>query len=142
MFLDGRREWNAVEWSEVFIVFAVSHLVGDFALQTKWQAQHKRGGLGRDPEARRALAAHVLTYTLAFVPAFVWLWDDVGAGVLVLAALVAATHAVQDDGRLIEAYARTVKRISPADHPVLMLAVDQTFHMVVLLALALLAQVV
>jgi hypothetical protein len=25
-------------WVEVFVVFFVSHLVGDFALQTEWQA--------------------------------------------------------------------------------------------------------
>ena len=60
-------------WVEVLVVFLVCHLVGDFALQTEWQAQHKRDGLGGDPTARRALLAHVSTYTLAFVPAFVWL---------------------------------------------------------------------
>jgi hypothetical protein len=127
-----------VDWSEIFIVFVVSHLVGDFALQTEWQAKHKHGGLGRDPVARRALGAHVLTYTLAFVPAFVWLWDSLGAGVLGIAVLVAGTHAVEDDGRLLDAYIRTVKRTSGA-HPMLMVAVDQTFHLVVLLGLAVLA---
>ena len=50
-------------WVEVLVVFLVSHLVGDFALQTEWQAQNKRDGLGGDPTARRALLAHVLTYT-------------------------------------------------------------------------------
>lgn len=128
-----------MEWSEVFIVFAVCHLVGDFGLQTTWQAEHKRGGLGADREARRALAAHVLVYTLTFVPAFVWLWGDLGAGVLALAALLAATHGLQDDGRALEAYARAVKRIVPAEQPGLMLALDQSLHMVVLLGLALLA---
>jgi hypothetical protein len=127
-----------VDWSQIFIVFVVSHLVGDFALQTEWQAKHKHGGLGRDPVARRALGAHVLTYTLAFVPAFVWLWDSLGAGVLGVAALLAGTHAVEDDGRLLDAYMRTVKRTSSA-HPMLMVAVDQTFHLVVLLGLAVLA---
>jgi hypothetical protein len=127
-----------VDWSDVFLVFAVSHLVGDFAFQTEWQAQHKRGGLGSNPVARRALVTHVLTYTLAFVPAFVWLWDDLGAGVLALAALLAGEHLVQDDGRLLNAWVRTVKRTDPSRHPPVMIAVDQTFHAVVLLALALL----
>src|SRR5215207_1947283 len=36
---------GGLTWFEVFAVFAVSHLVGDFALQTEWQARHKRGGL-------------------------------------------------------------------------------------------------
>jgi hypothetical protein len=127
-----------VDWSDVFIVFAVSHLVGDFVLQTEWQAQHKRGGLGPDPLARRALATHVLTYTLAFIPAFVWLWDDLGPGVFALAALLAITHEIQDDGRALAAFARTVKHTDPEEHPIVMVAVDQTFHMVVLLGLALL----
>ena len=128
-----------MDWSEVFLVLVLSHLVGDFALQTAWQAQHKRGGLGPDRVSRRALLAHVGTYTLAFVPAFVWLWDSLGPGVFALAALIAGTHLIQDDGRLLEAYVRTVKRTSPEHHGTLMLAVDQTFHALVLFGLALVA---
>jgi hypothetical protein len=86
-----------VDWPAVFVVFLILHLVGDFALQTEWEAQHKRGGLGRDPVARRALAGHVLTYTLAFVPA------------------------------------------DPSRQPAAVVALDQTFHVVVLLGLALVA---
>ena len=37
------------------MVFVISHLVGDFLLQTDFQARYKHGGLGRDPVARRAL---------------------------------------------------------------------------------------
>jgi len=126
-------------WVEVFAVFVVSHLVGDFALQTEWQAQHKRGGLGPDPTARRALLAHVTTYTLAFVPAFVWLWDPLGAGVLALAAILFGTHLVQDDGRLLDEYISRVKRTDPGSHPMVFLALDQTLHVVVLFGLALTA---
>jgi Protein of unknown function (DUF3307) len=126
-----------VEWTEAFLVFLVSHLVGDFALQTEWQARHKRGGLGADPTARRALLAHVTTYTLAFVPALVWLWDDLGAGVFAAAALVFGTHLVQDDGRLLDGYVVHVKRTDPTGHPAVMLAVDQTLHVIVLFGLAL-----
>jgi hypothetical protein len=129
---------RGLDWSDVFIVFAVSHLVGDFVLQTEWQAQHKRGGLGPDPVARKALAAHVFTYTLAFVPAFVWLWGDLGPGVLALAALLAGTHWVQDDGRALAGYARSVKHTDPVRHPAVLAAADQSLHAVVLLGLALL----
>jgi hypothetical protein len=132
-----KRRW-LLDWSDVFVVFGVSHLVGDFLFQTEWQAQHKRGGLGRDPLARRALAAHVATYTLAFVPALVWLWDDLGPGVLALAALIALTHYVQDDGRALMAWAREVKRTDPIAHPAVFAAADQSLHAVVLLGLALL----
>jgi hypothetical protein len=128
-----------VAWVEVFAVFIVSHLIGDFALQTEWQAQHKRNGLGPDPTARRALLAHVTTYTLAFVPALVWLWDDLGAGVLAVAAILFGTHLVQDDGRLIEEYIRAIKRTNPTAHPMVYLALDQTIHVVVLFGLALAA---
>jgi hypothetical protein len=44
-------------------------------------------------------------------------------------------HAVQDDGRLLGAYARAVKHTDPQPG-MLMLAVDQSFHLVVLFALA------
>jgi hypothetical protein len=127
-----------MDWAEVFVVFVVSHLVGDFAIQTEWQARHKHGGLGPDPTARRALLAHVLIYTLVFVPAFIWLWDDLGAGVLALGALVFGTHLVQDDGRLLDGFVLHVKRTDPAGHPAVRLAVDQTLHVVVLFGLALL----
>jgi Protein of unknown function (DUF3307) len=127
----------AVEWTEAFLVFLVAHLVGDFALQTEWQAEHKRGGLGRDRTARRALLAHVTVYTLVFVPAFVWLWDDIEAGVLVLAGVIFAAHLVQDDGRLLDRYVVSVKRTDPHRHPTITVAVDQTLHVVVLFALAL-----
>jgi hypothetical protein len=48
------------------------HLAGDYLLQTDWQVRNKPGGLGFDPLARRALISHLLTYTLSFVPALIW----------------------------------------------------------------------
>jgi hypothetical protein len=127
-----------VPWVEVFAVFIVSHLVGDFVLQTEWQANNKHGGL-RNPRSRRALVAHISTYTLAFVPSFVWLWDSLGAGVLGVAALLAGPHLVQDDGGLIDGFMRTVKRADPREHPALTVAVDQSFHVLVLFLTALVA---
>ena len=67
-------------WSEVFIVLLVCHLAGDFILQTEWQALHKFGGLGRDPERRRALVLHVTTYSIPIVAALVLIGLDHGAG--------------------------------------------------------------
>lgn len=129
-----------MSWSEIFGVFVVSHLAGDFLLQTGWQAEHKRGGLGPDPVARRALVSHVLTYGLAFVPAFVWLADDVGAAVIGLAALILVPHLVQDDQRLLVRYMTTVKRTAPVrEGDLLFVAVDQSFHLIALFLIALLA---
>jgi hypothetical protein len=126
-------------WVQVFAVFVVSHLAGDYLLQTDWQAAHKRGGLGGDPESRRALVSHIATYTLAFVPALIWLTDSMGAGVLAVAALVAIPHLVQDDGRLLIAYMARVKKLDYAANPSVAAAVDQSFHFLALFLLALVA---
>jgi hypothetical protein len=126
-------------WVEVFAVFVICHLVGDYLLQTEWQANHKRGGLGPDPTARRALLMHVSTYTLAFVPALIWLADDIGAWVIGVAALVFFPHFVQDDGRLLRAYMAKVKGPGAAANPQVLLAVDQSFHLLTLFGIALLA---
>jgi hypothetical protein len=128
-----------LEWTEIFLVFVVSHLVGDFILQTGWQAENKRGGLGRDPVARRALISHVATYGLAFVPALAWLWGDLGADALGVAALILLPHLVQDDGRLLNVYMREVKRAGEDVQELVVVAVDQSFHVVALLLLAFLA---
>lgn len=126
-------------WVEVFAVLIVCHLVGDFLLQTDWQAAHKQNGLGPDPVCRRALASHIATYTLAFLPALVWigLEEDLLRAVLI-GVVVAVPHWIQDDGRLLDAYMARVKGLSTLS-PGLRVAVDQSFHVVFLLGTALLA---
>jgi Protein of unknown function (DUF3307) len=129
-----------VTWVEVFAVFVVSHLAGDFLLQTDWQAQHKRGGLGPDPVSRRALISHVASYGIAFVPAFIWLIDEIGLGAtLGIAALVLLPHLVQDDGRLLMSWVHVVKRSNVADTDFVYIACDQSFHVVALMLVSLLA---
>jgi hypothetical protein len=124
-----------VSWSELAIVLFVSHAVGDFLLQTEFQAMNKRGGLGGDPVARRALLSHVTTYTAAFVPALIWVG---GAEAVGLGAAIFVTHMVQDDYRLLEAYCRRVKGFDPRALPVVTILVDQSLHVVTLFLLALL----
>jgi uncharacterized protein DUF3307 len=127
-----------VSWVEIFAVFVVSHALGDYLLQTDWQATHKRGGLGRDRRARKALLTHVASYTLAFVPAGIWLADDLGAGGLALLAVgIYVPHMVQDDGRLLSAYIRRVKGSGAESAREVFTAVDQSFHLIVLFATAL-----
>ena len=126
-------------WVEVFAVFVICHLVGDFLLQTNWQATHKIGGLGRDSVSRRALISHTLTYTAAFIPALIWIGFEIGAGWAVgVAVLIAIPHLLQDDGRVLDAYMRDFKRVGDDAPPGLRLAVDQTGHFVALFGLALL----
>ena len=125
-------------WVEIFAVFLVSHAAGDYLLQTDWQATNKRGGLGPNPVARRALLSHVASYTLAFVPAGIWLASDVSPlGLVALAAGIFVPHLVQDDGRLLTGYITRVKGPGAAAMPAVYRSVDQSFHMLVLFVTAL-----
>jgi hypothetical protein len=126
-------------WVEVFAVLIVCHLVGDFILQTDWQARHKAGGLGKDPERRRALVSHVAIYTLCFVPALIWIGIETDAlRAVAIGVLVAVPHLIQDDGRLLDAYTLRVKGMPPGPSG-LRVAIDQAFHLVFLFGTALLA---
>jgi hypothetical protein len=127
-----------VSWVSILAAFLVAHMVGDYLLQTDWQARNKHGGLGRDRNAWRALSAHVTTYTLAFVPAGIWIGSEVGAGWGILAAaLVALPHLVVDDGRIVALYLMRVKGAEAFD-PGLASSVDQAFHGLSLALVALL----
>jgi hypothetical protein len=128
-----------MDWVEVFSVFVVCHLSGDFLFQTDWQARTKYAGLGVDSEARRALLTHVTTYGIAFVPAFIWLAGEIGAASIGIAVLILVPHLVQDDGRLVQNYMRVVKRSTAAKGDFVAIAVDQSFHFLALFAVALLA---
>ncbi len=121
------------------VAFYVSHLVGDYLLQTDQQARNKFGGLGRDHAAQRALFSHLTSYLLAFVPVLIWIGDELGiAAALTIGFLIWLPHLVIDDGRLLRAYMRIVKRSEDPD-PQLTGAVDQAMHIVCLFACALLA---
>ena len=127
-----------MSWPPVFAAFLVCHLAGDLLLQTEWQALTKVRGLG-DAEGRRALIAHAVTYTLPYLPALVWVGDERGAvRAVVVALLIALPHVAVDDGRFVRVWLRQVKH-SPDPAPSLRLMVDQSFHVVCLLGVAVLA---
>ena len=128
-----------MRWEEVFAVFLVCHLAGDYLLQTDWQAVNKRGGLSRNTEARRALFSHVSIYTLMFVPAVVWIAHKKSPLAFALLAVVFIPHLIQDDARALMAWNRIVKRSSPPPGDPVYMAIDQSFHVVFLFATALLA---
>jgi hypothetical protein len=127
-----------ITWPGALLALLVSHVVGDVLLQTDRQAAHKTKGAG-DALARRALAGHVATYTLAFVPALAWIGRDRGLRrALSVCGLVAGPHLLIDDGRLVQAWLRGVKGArGPA--PALVIAVDQSFHVLSLTGAALVA---
>ena len=125
-------------WPAALLALLVSHAVGDVLLQTDWQAVGKVGGMG-DPVARCALGRHVAIYTLAFVPALVWIGSQTSAmRAVVVGALISVPHLLVDDGRLVRAWLRYVKR-APAPAPALTIAVDQSLHLVCLFGAALVA---
>jgi len=128
-----------VRWEEVFAVFVVCHLAGDFLLQTDWQATNKRGGLSGDRVARRALFSHVAVYTLVFIPAVAWIASEKSALALALLAVIFVPHLVQDDGRLVTGWNHAVKHAALPPGEAVSIAVDQTFHVVFLFGTALLA---
>ena len=127
-----------MRWEGVFVVFVVCHVVGDFLLQTDWQATNKRHGLSSNATARRALFGHVAVYTLAFVPAVAWVASNSSAAAWALLPVIFIPHLVQDDTRALIAWNRSVKRgvLEPGD-PIFM-AVDQSFHLLFLFGTALL----
>ena len=127
-----------MSWPAALLALLVSHVAGDILLQTEWQAIEKARGLA-DPAGRRALFRHVATYTLAFVPALIWIGaetDPVRA--VVVGALVAVPHLLVDDGRVVHAWLRRVKHVDDPGAG-LMVAVDQSFHLLWLFGAALVA---
>jgi Protein of unknown function (DUF3307) len=123
----------------VFAAFLVCHLVGDYLLQTDWQAVNKRGGLSGNSVARRALFSHVSVYTLAFVPAVIWIATETSALAIALLPVIFIPHLLQDDARLLIAWNRIVKGTAPAPGDYLYMAIDQSFHVLFLFGTALLA---
>lgn len=128
-----------MRWEEVFAVFLVSHLVGDYLLQTDWQAVNKRGGLSRNREARRALFSHVAVYTLSFVPALIWLASSRATWEFALLPVIFIPHLIQDDSRLLMAYNRRIKGGTPGPGDFVYMSVDQSMHVLFLFGTALLA---
>ncbi len=127
-----------MSWVAVLAGFLVAHMVGDYLFQTDWQARHKRCGLGGDTVARRALLTHVTTYTLAFVPALIWIADELDpVWALVSAVLIFLPHLVIDDGRVVRLYMSHVKRANGFEAG-LAASVDQSFHVLSLFLVAIL----
>jgi Protein of unknown function (DUF3307) len=130
-----------VSWVDAFAAFLVAHMVGDYLFQTDWQARHKRGGLTGDRVALRALLAHVTTYTIAFIPALIWIGSETDVVVAIVSAvLIFIPHLVVDDGRLVRFYLARVKRADGFDVG-LAASVDQSFHVLSLSLVAILVGV-
>ena len=108
----------------------LSHLIGDYFLQTEYEALNKAQGRFWN----RALWSHCLKYTLALVPV-VWLMDVD----FVWLAIVFGTHLVLDRRWVVLWWRRAIMRGSEAGIQNtfwLTIVVDQIFHLLVLAAMA------
>ena len=120
-----------------FPQFFVSHQIGDYLLQTDFQALNKSGGLGDDDESRRALLNHGLTYTAAFVPALLGVARRTSVPrALLTGVLITLPHLAIDDGRILKRYMKKVKHVDGDEIPALTANVDQSVHIVCLWAAA------
>lgn len=135
---DGRRKAVPSSWVEALGIFVTCHLVGDYMVQTEWQALNKRGAFRGSWTQRRALGSHVFTYTLAFVPGLIWLTRGDRVAVARIAAGIGIPHLIQDDGTLLRKYSLAVKHADIATNPQLGAALDQSFHVFALFVTAML----
>lgn len=116
-----------------------AHLVGDYLLQTRWQAM---GKFGWTREAMIYRTAHVLTYLLPFIPiALVYgnLVEAVGFIVWlgVLHWFTDAQRFVRTPGEVLVWKFKQPKALPllPNPWPSLPLAIDQTLHVLTLAVL-------
>ncbi|HEY7891763.1 MAG TPA: DUF3307 domain-containing protein [Solirubrobacteraceae bacterium] len=127
----AERAVTTGRWTSRFADLLAAHALADFVLQTGWQARYKRGGLGSDARARKALASHVGVYTLACAGVLAGVARSRGPVTAALtAAAIALPHAAIDDKRLLGVLMRKVKKVDIEPVPAgLSLLVDQSAHL-------------
>jgi hypothetical protein len=114
----------------LFDYLIIAHLVGDYLVQTEFEAMNK--ALGRF--WNRALISHCLKYTLSFVPVIVLLGMP-----LWWLAVIYGTHMVLDRRWFITGWRKYVTRNSEQSIQAtfwLTVVIDQIFHVLVLAGLA------
>lgn len=110
----------------IFEALIMAHVLGDFLLQTEWQAQNKKTHL-------RALLAHVSVYHLVVL---VILYTGFSYSLVTLIPVVlvlAIAHAVLDGSPVVRGFIRLLKIAVHRDpERWLVLAVDQSLHLLLL----------
>ena len=107
----------------------VAHLVGDWLLQTEWQALNK----GKN---YRALFSHIAIYTLIILVVLVVDFGFQNIDVYLVVAMLGLSHAFLDRGRPVIRFMKTFRIIVEREpERWLTMAVDQVLH-VFFLALA------
>jgi hypothetical protein len=114
----------------IFEALLMAHILGDWLLQTEWQAKNKQSNW-------LALLVHVAIYHIVALAILIWGFDlDLTAAVLVVVAL-AVLHALLDRREIVIWLMRTL-RITVERKPEgwLLIAVDQALHLLLLGAAA------
>ena len=114
----------------IFEALVITHFVMDWLFQTKWEADNKS-------KKWLPLFVHSSIYTLGFIPVF--FWYQIGFSWL---ALLFLSHVFLDRRPFEIWWLKTVKRFTKENAPewfwfMLLIAVDQTFHILVLTAIIL-----
>lgn len=118
----------------IFEGLIVAHVVGDWLLQTEWQALNKARHWG-------ALMAHVVIYHVVMATILV-IGFRLNVQVVLLVVLgLAVFHAVLDRRNVTDWYMRATRMVVHQDPPFwLRMAVDQSLHIVSLAVAAVILQ--
>lgn len=109
----------------LFEYLILAHLVGDFLLQTEWQAVNKRTSWA-------ALLTHVVIYHALVLAAFVWHEGSDRPIVYAVVAVLALTHAALDRFTVVPLM-RTLRLVVKREPDrTLTFAVDQAIHILLL----------
>ena len=113
----------------LFDKLLVAHLIGDWLLQTEWQALNKSRN-------NRALFSHIGVYSLVIFCVLAITFGFQNINVYLMVAMLAITHAFMDMGWPVVRFMRAMKIIVDREpERWLIMAVDQVLH-IALLALA------
>lgn len=110
----------------VFESLFLAHLVGDWILQTEWQARNKSHNW-------RAMLAHVAVYHVVVLAALVWQLGTGDPAVYAVVVALAALHWLIDRDRSKQGLIRALRISSESPPPAwLSIMVDQSIHLVLL----------
>ena len=122
-------------WPSVYLALLLSHLAGDFLLQTEWQAMNKRRARAATPSSAGRSPARPHLHRRVHPRADLARRRGRRARRGRCALAITLPHVFIDDGRFLRAWLSRVKH-NDAPETWLVAAVDQTFHLVCLLPVA------
>ena len=110
----------------IFESLLLAHLVGDWLLQTEWQANNKT-------HKWQALLSHVVVYHLIILAVLIAWFGLRNVNVYITVAVLAATHAVLDLRWPVEWIMKTFRHsVTNQSEYWLVIVVDQSIHNILL----------